>query len=57
MKPTLFVLAVDVSSRYGGSEQSDRLGSNGETVMDYSAYDATRDGFSKVVFIIRRGLE
>ena len=54
MKPTLFVLAAGMGSRYGGLKQLDGLGPNGETIMDYSIYDAIRSGFGKVVFVIRK---
>jgi hypothetical protein len=53
MKPTLLVLAAGMGSRYGGLKQMDPMGPNGETVLDYSVYDAIRAGFGKVVFIIR----
>lgn len=53
MKPTLFVLAAGMGSRYGGLKQLDGLGPNGETIMDYSVYDAIRAGFGKLVFVIR----
>ena len=53
MKPTLFVLAAGMGSRYGGLKQLDGLGPNGETIMDYSIFDAIRGGFGKVVFVIR----
>lgn len=53
MKPTLFVLAAGMGSRYGSLKQLDPLGPNGETIMDYSVYDAMRAGFGKVVFVIR----
>ena len=52
MKPTLFVLAAGMGSRYGGLKQLDGLGPHGETIMDYSIYDAIRSGFGKVVFVI-----
>ena len=55
MKPTLFVLAAGMGSRYGGLKQLDGLGPNGETIMDYSIFDAIRGGFGKVVFVIRKG--
>ena len=42
MKPTLFVLAAGMGSRYGGLKQLDGLGPNGETIMDYSIFDAIR---------------
>lgn len=57
MKPTLFVLAAGMGSRYGGLKQLDGLGPNGETIMDYSVYDAIRAGFGKIVFVIRRSFE
>jgi len=57
MKPTLFVLAAGMGSRYGGLKQLDPLGPNGETIMDYSIYDALRAGFGKVVFVIRHDFE
>lgn len=53
MKPTLLVLAAGMGSRYGGLKQMDPMGPNGETVLDYSVFDAIRAGFGKVVFIIR----
>ncbi len=57
MKPTLFVLAAGMGSRYGGLKQLDGVGPSGETIMDYSIYDAIRAGFGKVVFVIRRDFE
>ncbi len=57
MKPTLFVLAAGMGSRYGGLKQLDGLGPSGETIMDYSIYDAIRAGFGKVVFVIRKDFE
>ncbi|MGL5637354.1 MAG: sugar phosphate nucleotidyltransferase [Bacteroidales bacterium] len=57
MKPTLFVLAAGMGSRYGGLKQLDGLGPHGETIMDYSIYDAVRAGFGKVVFVIRHSFE
>jgi NDP-sugar pyrophosphorylase family protein len=53
MKPTLLILAAGMGSRYGGIKQMDSFGPNGETIIDYSIYDAIRSGFGKVVFIIR----
>ena len=50
---TLLVMAAGMGSRYGGIKQIDGFGPNGETIMDYSIYDAIRAGFKKVVFIIR----
>ena len=57
MKPTLLILAAGMGSRYGGLKQLDHLGTSGETIMDYSAFDAMRAGFGKVVFVIRRSFE
>lgn len=57
MKPTLFILAAGMGSRYGGLKQLDGLGPNGETIMDYSVYDALRAGFGKIVFVIRHNFE
>lgn len=52
--PTLLILAAGMGSRYGGLKQMDPMGPNGETVLDYSVFDAIRAGFTRVVFIIRR---
>ncbi len=52
MKPTLFLLAAGMGSRYGGLKQLDGLGPNGETIMDYSIYDAINAGFGKLVFVM-----
>lgn len=57
MKPTLFVLAAGMGSRYGGLKQLDGLGPHGETIMDYSIFDAIRSGFGKIVFVIRKDFE
>ena len=57
MKPTLFLLAAGMGSRYGGLKQLDGLGPNGETIMDYSIYDAIHAGFGKLVFVIRIDFE
>ena len=57
MKPTLFLLAAGMGSRYGGLKQLDGLGPNGETIMDYSIYDAINAGFGKLVFVIRKDFE
>lgn len=57
MKPTLLVLAAGMGSRYGGLKQLDGVGPHGETIMDYSVYDAIRGGFGKIVFVIRRDFE
>lgn len=53
MKPTLVILAAGMASRYGSMKQIQSFGPDGETIMDYSIYDAARAGFGKVVFIIR----
>ena len=53
MKPTLLILAAGMGSRYGGLKQLDAIGPNGETIIDYSVYDAIRAGFGKAVFVIR----
>lgn len=55
--PTLVVLAAGMGSRYGGLKQIDPVGPSGETIMDYSIFDALRAGFGKVVFIIRKDIE
>lgn len=57
MKPTLLILAAGMGSRYGGLKQLDHLGTSGETIMDYSVFDAIRTGFGKVVFVIRKSFE
>lgn len=56
MKPTLLILAAGMGSRYGGIKQLDGFGPNGETIIDYSLFDAIRAGFGKIVFIIREEL-
>lgn len=56
-KPTLLILAAGMGSRYGGLKQLDGIGPNGETIMDYSVYDAIRVGFGKIVFVIRKDFE
>lgn len=57
MKPTLLVLAAGIGSRYGGLKQADSIGPHGETILDYSIYDAARAGFGKVIFVIRKAIE
>ena len=57
MKPTLLILAAGIGSRYGGIKQLDKFGPNGETIIDYSLYDAIRAGFGKVVFIVRQEIK
>ena len=55
MAPALLVLAAGMSSRYGGSsKQTDSMGPHGETLLDYSVFDAKRAGFGRIVFVIRR---
>ena len=54
---TLYVLAAGMGSRYGGLKQLDQLGPGGETIMDYSVYDAIKAGFGKIVFVIRKDFE
>jgi NDP-sugar pyrophosphorylase family protein len=55
--PTLLVLAAGIGSRYGGLKQIDPVGPSGESILDYSIYDAIRAGFGKVVFVIRKEIE
>jgi hypothetical protein len=55
--PILVVLAAGMGSRYGGLKQMDKLGKNGEVLLDYSVFDALRSGFKKIVFIIRKDIE
>jgi choline kinase len=55
--PTLLVLAAGMGSRYGGLKQIDPIGPGGETLMDYSIYDALRAGFGKIVFVLRKEIE
>jgi dTDP-glucose pyrophosphorylase len=57
MKPTLLILAAGMGSRYGGLKQLDQVGPSGETIIDYSIYDAIRAGFGKVIFIIKEAIE
>ncbi len=54
MQPTLLILAAGMATRYGSMKQTEGFGPDGETIMDYSIYDAIRAGFGKVVFIIRK---
>jgi NDP-sugar pyrophosphorylase family protein len=53
-KPSLLILAAGMASRYGSMKQTEGFGPNGETIMDYSIYDAIRAGFVKIVFVIRQ---
>jgi CTP:molybdopterin cytidylyltransferase MocA len=55
--PTLLILAAGMGSRYGGLKQMDPVGPCGETIIDYSIYDAIRAGFGKLVFVIRKDFE
>ena len=57
MKPTLLILAAGMGSRYGGLKQIDPMGPTGETILDYSVFDAARAGFGRVVFVIRPDFE
>jgi dTDP-glucose pyrophosphorylase len=57
MKPTLVILAAGIGSRYGSFKQIDQVGPSGETIIDYSIYDAILAGFGKVVFVIRKDIE
>ena len=52
MKPTLLILAAGIGSRYGGVKQMDQIGPSGESIIDYSVFDAIRAGFGKVVFVL-----
>jgi len=55
--PILVVLAAGMGSRYGGLKQMDKIGKNGEVLLDYSVFDAVKSGFEKIVFIIRHDIE
>src|SRR5579859_5990847 len=55
--PTLLVMAAGMGSRYGGLKQIDPVGPAGETIIDYSIFDAMRAGFGKLVFVIRKDIE
>ena len=57
MKPTLFLLAAGMGSRYGGLKQLDTLGPQGQSIMDYSIYDAIQAGFGKIGWVIRKDFE
>ena len=58
MKTTLIIMAAGIGSRFGGGiKQLEKMGPNGEIIMDYSIHDALEAGFNKVVFIIRRDIE
>ncbi len=53
-KPTLVILAAEMGSRYGGLKQIDPISEEGDTIIDFSIFDAIEAGFSKVVFVIRK---
>ena len=57
MKPTLLILAAGLGSRYGGVKQMDKIGPGGESIIDYSVFDAIRAGFGKVVFVLNSKIE
>lgn len=57
MKPTLLILAAGIGSRYGGVKQMDKIGPAGESIIDYSVFDAIRAGFGKVVFVLNPKIE
>lgn len=57
MQPTLVILAAGMGSRYGSLKQVDKLGPQGETIIDYSVFDAMKAGFGKIVFVIRKNIE
>jgi hypothetical protein len=57
MKPTLVILAAGMGSRYGGNKQTDAFGPSGETIMEYTIYDAIEAGYGKVVFVIKRAMK
>ena len=57
MKPTLVILAAGMGSRYGGNKQTDAFGPSGETIMEYTIYDAIKAGFGKIVFVIKRSMK
>ncbi|MFB9864401.1 nucleotidyltransferase family protein [Rufibacter immobilis] len=56
-KPTLLILAAGLATRYGSLKQLDSFGPNGETIIDYSVYDAVKAGFGKIIFVIRTSLQ
>ena len=57
MKAALVIMAAGLGSRYGGNKQVDGVGPNGEILMEYSIYDAIRAGVTKIVFVIKPGME
>lgn len=56
-KPTLLILAAGLGSRYGSLKQIDKIGPSGERIIDYSVFDAVREGFGKIVYVIRESFE
>ena len=57
MKPTLVILAAGMGSRYGGNKQTDAFGPSGETIMEYTIFDAIKAGYGKIVFVIKRSMK
>ena len=57
MKPTLLILAAGMGSRYGSMKQIEGFGPSGETITDYSIFDALRAGFGKIIFVISPKME
>ncbi len=57
MRPTLVILAAGMGSRYGGNKQTDSFGPSGETIMEYTIYDAIKAGYGKIVFVIKRSMK
>ncbi|MBC8319235.1 MAG: nucleotidyltransferase [Bacteroidetes bacterium] len=57
MSPTLLILAAGIGSRYGGVKQMDKIGPSGESIIDYSVFDAIRAGFGKVIFVLNPKIE
>ena len=55
-KPTLLILAAGIGSRYGGLKQLDKFSKNGDTILDFSIFDAIRSGFGKIIFVIRKNI-
>ena len=53
-KPTLLILAAGIGSRYGGLKQLDKFSKNGDTILDFSIFDAIRSGFGKIIFVIQK---
>jgi UTP-glucose-1-phosphate uridylyltransferase len=57
MKPSLLILAAGLGSRYGSLKQTEQFGPSGETITDYSIYDAIKSGFGKIIFVISPAME